>query len=1391
MVRTKARLLSSASALAAALALPGAVFAQDADPVPMPPSAPTVPTVVVPFDVLATSLGNAEGAPIGGNNAILRFNGQTGATLDPFLTPDGSPLFNDPRDIVLNGSQTDPNATYFVHTGQFPASNETGFIDSPDFDNIIEVGLDGSVIGVVGDFSAATTLTPVTLDDGSQGPLVDAGGGVFGPGGNFFSGSRATGEIVETNPTTGEVLEPIGADFSAVDFPRGFVFDAQGNLYLGNGSDPGTGEGTDQILFFANNGDGTFADPVEFAAPEGFSPLDVILSPDGTQLVVSSEFPFEGGATPNAGQIFVFTIDPSNPATSTAVTSFNPTDADGNSLIVAPRGLGFGPDGLLYASSTGSDEIFRFNFATGELVDEGAFATTENLFGQALNFLTLFGECTDSGCGRVFDQDGISVADAGSFTLAAGGLSAGAVSLGGSSVVGSIDGQISVAGSGAVALTLPGTGDLTVSGLVETSGDAATSVLISGSDSSFDVTATGFVAASGDGSTGVSVTGSGNTVAVLGTVLAGGDQGTAIDDTGSDTSITVGVGGSVFATGDNGTAVRLAGSEGSLTVEGTLSGAGAADFVSPGTADTVYVTGSDYSVTVAAGGSVSSQGDFASAIATDSTASIEIAGTVSTTGDNASALRIAGASSVTNTGTSILTSGAGSAGILVLDNATVINSGLIETTGAGSPAVPVTTVLDPSALPTAQLENVPSAGVIFANGGGSLTNSGTIRSATGPAIYSSSDLAAVQVGGSLASLAPVTITNEAGSTIEGGASAPAILGGALSEQVTNLGTIMGDVLLGGGSDIFTIDISTGSVSGNIDGGDGPDILNVSGTGTFAGASNFEEINFSGGAITLGADTTTVGFANLTDGVVLDLNGFEFGGFQETVQAAGTSIGGTGSFNSDLIASGTISPGETAATLSSMTPTASSVGTLSIDGDFTLTETGTYIVSVTNAGTDQIVVDGAAQIDGTIDLAFASDLNIATLSDSTLTPIVASSTTGAGAVVNVDFETADGIFSVSAISNTDDGDLNIVFTTEADITPGLDLSGDDVISGDALSLLYNISEAGGQTQQEIFALVGSDAVASVQSTSPVFYDAFIQAGINLSLQFNAQIHERLLSGVKDQVGFWTTGSFETFERDAPTGFDYDIDSWSVSAGVDYALGPLILGLAGNYSEADVDVGGLFAGFNSGSGETRAFGGAAYVGTAFESGLNVAGSVGYQFLDIEADRFIGGGPTALPVSADFDPGQLIAEVRGSYTLKFGDAFYIRPRVGVDFTVTDSETFEETGDTDLALSAAAQSYEEIAGTGALDLGFNVGILQVFAGAGVRHNFQDDGREFAFVFQGLEDVFPLVVNGEDDRTEFVPRGGIRANILPNVWFTATFEGRYSANNDTTGVHGGFYVTF
>jgi DNA-binding beta-propeller fold protein YncE len=211
-------------------------------------------------------------------------------------------------------------------------------------------------------------LDPMGQVQQDTGPIdaLDPGGGVFGPDGRYFVGSRRLRTIM-TMPARldGSAIPYLPPD--VVPFPRGFAFAADGRIFLASGIGP-SGIGEDTIKAF--DADGHLLLP-RLVEDSELSPLDLAIAPNGN-IVVSSEWPF-------GGRDAISSVREYDSTSGRLVRIFRP---DRSILFRKPRGLRFGPDGDLYCVAR--DEVVSFDFETGEF--SGAIVNCSDLFGQALVF---------------------------------------------------------------------------------------------------------------------------------------------------------------------------------------------------------------------------------------------------------------------------------------------------------------------------------------------------------------------------------------------------------------------------------------------------------------------------------------------------------------------------------------------------------------------------------------------------------------------------------------------------------------------------------------------------------------------------------------------------------------------------------------------------------------------------------------------------------------------------------------------------------------------------------------------------------------------------------------------------------------------------------------------
>jgi DNA-binding beta-propeller fold protein YncE len=271
--------------------------------------------------ILVTSASGANG---NGYGTLLTF-GPDGQLLGPFSD---DPRISDPRGLSLDPS----GALIYLNSGD---------------DRVLALDHDGHVV----------------LDSGRI-PGLDPGGGTFGPDGRYYVGSRRRRTILAMPATLSGPGETLLPD-DIVPFPRGFGFAGDGQLYFASGTSP-SGEGDNTILVFDA---ARRLRTAQLVTDPELSPLDLTIAPNGNVLV-SSEWPF---GDPDAAT----SLREYHPATGQLLRVFMPGGSWG---FRRPRGLRFGPGGLLYC--VGEDGVAAFDFATGDFV--APVAQLARLNGQAL-----------------------------------------------------------------------------------------------------------------------------------------------------------------------------------------------------------------------------------------------------------------------------------------------------------------------------------------------------------------------------------------------------------------------------------------------------------------------------------------------------------------------------------------------------------------------------------------------------------------------------------------------------------------------------------------------------------------------------------------------------------------------------------------------------------------------------------------------------------------------------------------------------------------------------------------------------------------------------------------------------------------------------------------------
>jgi hypothetical protein len=159
-------------------------------------------------------------------------------------------------------------------------------------------------------------------------------------------------------------------------------------------------------------------------------------------------------------------------------------------------------------------------------------------------------------------------------------------------------------------------------------------------------------------------------------------------------------------------------------------------------------------------------------------------------------------------------------------------------------------------------------------------------------------------------------------------------------SLADTGTITGKIVTGTGNDSFRLG---GAFTGALDGGAGTNTLAIGGGNqAFSAISNIATLTQSGGFASV-SGTATLGLASLSGGRLVGLGGSVINASTITV-GSGATFGSAGTINGNVLVSGILSPG-------------ASPGTMTVNGNVTLSNGSTSLFEITPSAQDKLVVNG--------------------------------------------------------------------------------------------------------------------------------------------------------------------------------------------------------------------------------------------------------------------------------------------------------------------------------------------------------------------------------------------------------------------------------------------------
>jgi outer membrane autotransporter protein len=1051
---------------------------------------------------------------------------------------------------------------------------------------------------------------------------------------------------------------------------------------------------------------------------------------------------FAGNIT-GSGEFALFGGGGTLTLTGTNNTYSGPTDIFGNVIVGTPGG---GPQGATLKA--GATNAFSPNSAV--VMQGGTLATLDlNNFNQTVASLAgsgmvklgsaqlTFGDGTSTNfSGDVTGTGGLDKVGAGTFTL---GFPGGATYSGGTL----IDGGVFQAGAANVfspnsPVAIAAGAKLDLNGFNQTIAALAGAgqvTLGSGTltdDTGFSVTYSGVISGTGGltkAGTGTLTLSGANTYSGTTTINGGAIQAAAANTFSPNSLLSVGANGKLDLNGFNETIAGLSG-QGSVTLEGT-------------TAAGTLTVNTAAGVSTAFGGVISGMGGI-------------IAGSGGLTKAGAGTLSLSGSNTyngTTSVNGGVLQAGANNAfspssQVAIAAGATLDLNGFDNTIAglAGSGSVTLGSTPGSNGLtinPTIPFafSGVISGGNGLTIGGGSTQILAGVNTYTGGTLINSGATLQLLGNGSIASSAAVFL-NGSGKFDVSQIAAPITAVQAIFSQnstpapIVNVG---GKTLIFGGSTPvgFGIpDVYLGSFTGN--GG-----LVYAGTDTALLGGNNSGFT---GTLLITAGTVSIGGDFTLNGVNSSFAGAPFGG-NVTINPGGT-LSGMGAIKGNVTNLSMVRPG-------------GSIGTLTVNGNYTQGPNGTLAIEISPTASSKLVVGGAANLAGTLQLIYDPGIYTAGTAYNFLT---ASSINGNFSSIvsnnpSIDQALDVGPTRISArltrVAPTND-------TVFLNVTSQLVLNGQ---RANAIILDRVGNRAAGVADGQV-ALAGVGA-QSLQ---------LAQAGTGAMLgDFASTLPQALAT---QGAWFRGLGDFASVDnRGGVPGFTGSAGGFL--AGYDRPVAPNIyLGLAGGYLHSNTDERGSGS---TGSVDTARF---AVYGGVFAGPSLFTGTVGYAHDSIDTSRPFGVFGTASGHHTGHE-----ATVAGQWSLPLqvegfgGGAATVTPKTGLQYLHLSELSFTESGAGGLNLASPSRyndSFQPFVAVSASQKFVTAGGMFITPEVRLGYNREALGGARSLTVATITGVQFPVVGVRPSKNILTAGTGVTMDYAPDLAFYATYDGILPTGNTT-----------
>ncbi len=593
-----------------------------------------------------------------------------------------------------------------------------------------------------------------------------------------------------------------------------------------------------------------------------------------------------------------------------------------------------------------------------------------------------------------------------------------------------------------------------------------------------------------------------------------------------------------------------------------------------------------------------------------------------------------------------------------------------------------------------------------------------------------------------------------------------------SEHVVNRGTIIGNVALGGGNDVFEV-FSGSSISGVVDGGTGTDrlALHFDRAATAPTAidlnsyANFEELAMESGTGSLASDASFDGIW-VNGGRLIGLAGSTITARNGISVAQGATFGSAGTVNGNITVAGTLSPG-------------ASPGTMTVNGNVTLASGSTTLFEMTPTVSDALVINGSLTI------ASGTTLNI--VGERPLTPGVTYHLITTTDGITRSFSRIDKVETVLGYIVQTSDTLDLLGTLQLHAGAGKNVT---ATSGYLNDLLIAGTASGGllTAVQKLTQADGYVNEAAMNTLHPEAYGVASQIGIDNGLAISSALRASQRTGEAGKSHFFMLGqglgSWQNLRGNSGQGTsNVRQNSGGLLGGIGYQAGPVAVAAVVGRVYANQSLPALSA-------RTKADGTFVGASVSFErGGLDLGGSVVWDGSSATTHRSLF---DRTETTGHYDLHSLTFDAHGGYGFALGKGGWrLGPELGVTHIRVKRGDARETGSDVFALDVAGRKQD--ATFVSADLRLDMGVeapIRPWLTAGWRYRASGDATLATAGFPDSSSRF-TAAGAERDRNYAQVGGGFDWAAAPGITLFARGNTAFTRANGVTNITGGIRLGF